>query len=67
VHKELEDYDQLMVFFSMFRKFNGGKPINQSLIDKIEKFFDYRWKNDRRKALTDELDIKVLEQLPTHV
>ena len=67
VHKELEDYDQLMVFFSMFRKFNGGKPINQSLIDKIEKFFDYRWKNDRRQALTDELDIKVLEQLPTHV
>ena len=56
-----------MVFFSMFRKFNGGKPINQSLIDKIEKFFDYRWKNDRRQALTDELDIKVLEQLPTHV
>ena len=67
MHKELEDYDQLMVFFSMFRKFNGGKPINQSLIDKIEKFFDYRWKNDRRQALTEELDIKVLEQLPTHV
>jgi hypothetical protein len=48
VQKELEEYDKLIVFFSMFRKFNGGKPINQSLVDKIEKFFDYRWKNDRR-------------------
>ena len=27
VQKELEEYDNLMVFFSMFEKFNGGKPI----------------------------------------
>lgn len=57
VQKELEDYDNLVVFFSMFRKYNGGKPIKQSLVDKIEKFFDYRWKNDRRLALTEELEI----------
>ena len=27
VTKELEDCDKLIVFFSMFKKFNGGKPI----------------------------------------
>jgi hypothetical protein len=51
----------------MFRTFNGGKPIKQSLIDKIEKFFDYRWKNDKRNALDDDLEIQILTQLPQQV
>ena len=67
VQKEIEDYDNLIVFFSMFRTFNGGKPIKQSLIDKIEKFFDYRWKNDKRNALDDDLEIQILTQLPQQV
>ena len=29
--KELEDYDNLIVFFSMFTRFNGGKPIKVSI------------------------------------
>ena len=64
VQKEIEDYDNLIVFFSMFRTFNGGKPIKQSLVDKIEKFFDYRWKNDKRLALEEDLEIQMLTQLP---
>ena len=51
----------------MLTKYNGGRPLRRGLVEKIEKFFDYRWKNDRRQALDDPEEIALLEQLPPHV
>jgi hypothetical protein len=48
-------------------RFNGGKPLKKSLINKIEKFMDHKWKNDQILALTEEDDLKHYNQLPEKV
>ena len=48
-------------FFGLLKKFNGGKSINQELITKFEKFFDYKWNNDKLMAINDEDEIALLE------
>jgi hypothetical protein len=41
--------------------------MNQGLKDRIEKFFDYKWKYDRNQAIDDEQEIEILDQLPEDV
>ena len=35
--------------------------------DQIEKYFDYRWVNDKNQAVSNESDQQLIEQLPSHV
>lgn len=66
---ENDDTDTLNRFFSMICKFNGGRPINTQLKEKLEKYFEYRWAHDRNFALgiNNEQDREMLDQLPEDV
>ena len=45
--EEINEYDQLSRFFSTLNRFNGGKPVNIKFKEKLERFFKYKWENDK--------------------
>ena len=67
LQSNLDDGDFLTCFLHLMQNFNGGKPINPSLSNKIYEFFDYKWTNDRLQAIDDEEEIKILMQFPEFV
>jgi hypothetical protein len=51
---------------------NGGKPLKQSLRDKLDQYFRYRWDFDRNICLDDPNDTKIdeakmMSKLPSEV
>jgi hypothetical protein len=36
------------------KKFNNGKDIKHDVKEKIEKYFDFRWRYDRNQAIDDD-------------
>ena len=44
---ELDDQDNLNRFLGVLKRFNGGKPFKNDFIERIELYFQYKWKNDR--------------------
>ena len=44
----------------MLKKFNAGKSIDPKLKTKIEKFFAYKWKNDKLQAIDDDYEKAIL-------
>jgi len=42
-------------------------PPKKEMIEKMEEYFAYRWKNDKNVAIDDEEELAILEQLPGHV
>lgn len=67
INADLDEGDELTRFFGLLKRFNGGKNINQKLTKKIEKFFDYKWNNDKLMAINDPGEIAILSQLPLFV
>ena len=61
INSDLDEGDELTRFFGLLKKFNGGKSINHELITKFEKFFDYKWNNDKLMAINDDDEIALLE------
>ena len=61
LNSDLEKGDDLTRFFGLLKKFNGGKSINHELISKFEKFFDYKWNNDKLMALDNYNEISLLQ------
>ena len=51
----------------MLSRFNNGNPLNKELITKIEDFFDYYWSNNRLAAMSNEQDIRFMDELPYYV
>ena len=47
INEDLDDGDNLSRFFGLLQRFNRRKVINQDLKDKIQAFFDYKWKFDK--------------------
>lgn len=60
INADLDEGDELTRFFGLLKKFNGGRNINDPLKQKIEKFFDYKWNNDKLMAINDEGEIAIL-------
>ena len=54
------------MFFNSLKYFNNKKEINAKFITKVEKYFDYRWKNDKNVGFAEEDDIQLIECLPGH-
>ena len=67
INADLDEGYELTRFFGLMKKFNGGKSINYELQLKIEKYFDYKWSNDKLMAINDEDEIAILSQLPLEV
>jgi len=49
------------------KRFNGNKAINKTITDKIQTFFEYKWKYDKNLGISTENEIKILDQLPDDV
>jgi hypothetical protein len=54
LNKDLDDGDQLSKFFGLITQFNNDTPIKIELKEQIERYFDYKWKNDKNQALDEE-------------
>jgi len=55
----------LSKWIALLSRFNNGKPLNKTLITKIENFFEYYWNNNKLGALTSESDTRFMDELPT--
>jgi hypothetical protein len=67
LEEEIDEGDELTKFFQVFKRFNGGKDINENLKNKIQLYFEYKWKTDKNQAIDDPEELALLEQLPEHV
>ena len=50
----------------MALKKNNLKDLDD-LLNKIEKYFDYRWNNNKNTAFSDDTDVSLFQQLPDDV
>lgn len=67
INSDLDDGDQLTLFFGLLKRFNSGSKLDHNLVVKIEKFFDYKWNHDKLQAIDDESEIAILNQLPAEI
>lgn len=67
LNADFDDGENLSKWFGLIKRFNSSRSISLDLKQKIEEYFDYRWINDKNQAVSNEEDIKLLEQLPTDV
>jgi len=64
INADLDDGDELAKFFGLLKKFNHGKNIDENFKNKLEAFFDYRWKYDKNQSIDDDAEKAILDQLP---
>ena len=57
----------LSKWIALLSRFNNGKPLNKSLITKIENFFEYYWNNNKLAALQTDADNRFMDELPSSV
>ena len=46
VNEDLDDSDNLNKFFDCIKKFNNGVTMDEHLQERIQQFFEYKWKAD---------------------
>lgn len=44
---DFDDGENLSKWLGLIKRFNNGRPIPLEMKDKIERYFDYRWINDK--------------------
>lgn len=62
--KDYDDKERLSKFFSLLRKYNDDNNIDPSVTEKIEAFFEHKWKYDKNNSFHDQVDLNILTQLP---
>jgi hypothetical protein len=67
LNDSFDEGDSLSQWLGLLKRFNSGRPLSLTMKDKIEKYFDYRWMNDKNQAVSTEEDQKLIEQLPSKV
>lgn len=56
---DLDEGEELVRFFSVLRKFNHDEPVPDSFRRRLEKYFDYRWREDRNQGVTQGQDLNM--------
>jgi len=54
----------LSKWIALLTKYNQSNPLPKKLIQKIEDFFDYYWKNNPLLAFKNEEDMRFMKELP---
>lgn len=62
--KEFDEGDELTKFLQVIQRFNGNKSLQPEFINRIQDFFEYKWKSDKNNAMSEEADLAILGQLP---
>ena len=53
INSDLEEGDSLRLFFLLFKRYNGWRKIDKEIIENIERYFEYRWNNDKLMAIDE--------------
>ena len=67
LHEDENDDEGLQKFLLALRHFNNKSRINKTLKNKMETYFNYRWKNDRNISLRSDEDLSTFNQMPEFV
>jgi len=67
LNNDFDEGENLSKWFGLIKRFNSSRSISLELKLKIEEYFDYRWINDKNKAVSTDEDQKLLDQLPPAV
>jgi hypothetical protein len=67
MNQEFDDGDKLSRFFGLLKKFNKGQSIQIEMKNRIEEFFDHRWRNDKNQSISTDADRDMVEQLPIEI
>ena len=62
--KDIEEKSDLTLFFNTLTYFNQKKEFDPKFKEKIEQYFDYRWKNDKNVGFEDDKDQLLIRCLP---
>lgn len=65
--KDYDDKERLSGFFSLLRKYNDDNCMDPSVTEKIEAFFEHKWKFDKNNSFHDQVDLNILIQLPHQI
>jgi hypothetical protein len=63
-NSDFEHKEKLEQFFAVFEEFNNGKMIDNEIQNRIRKFLNEKWNNDKNNFLTTAHDNYLLNQLP---
>jgi hypothetical protein len=66
-HADFDEGHKLNRFFGLLIKFNLNAPTNLDMKLKFEKYFDYKWKNDKNIAIGPEEKAAIVDQLPIEI
>ena len=66
-NKDFDDSERFYLFLGTFKKLNGDQPLPKDLVQNMEEYFQFRWKYDRNLAVSADIDLKLLDQLPGRV
>lgn len=61
---ENEDSENMSRWLIALKHFNKNRPLPVDLTKRIEKHFEYVWKNDRNCAIASEEDLEIFSELP---
>ena len=64
VHLDFEESDELSVFLRVMERYNGGLALEETVVNKLQIYFQYRWKNHKNIAVSTLEDVMLLEKLP---
>ena len=67
LHEDENEDEELQKFLLAIRHFNDKKRINNKFKRQIDKYFKYRWKNDRNIPFRSEQDLLTFKQMPEFV
>ena len=54
--EDLDQADQLNLFFATLKYYNKNKDFNLKMKNQIEEYFHFRWINDRNAAISTAED-----------
>jgi hypothetical protein len=61
---DLDLGDELNQFLGVITFKNGNERMSVEMMNNIQHYFDYRWKNDHNQALTDDNDRQLFNSMP---
>ena len=60
---DLDEGEELARFFGVLRKFNHDEPVPENFRRRLERYFDYRWREDRNQGVSQGQDLLMYMQL----
>jgi len=65
--QDFDNADELVKFIDVLKRYNNNKNVSRSFTNKLTRFFEYKWKNDRNLSIITQLDMDFFKELPDFV